>query len=205
MTGSRAVLAFALLVPGWLAAQEPSLEGRLDPATRAEVLAIVDSARADGIPTRPLLNKALEGAGRGAESERILWAVRGLAVRLETARDVLGYQSTEPELVAGAGALYAGVPPASLAELREAVPGASVALPLVVLADMVDRGVPTDTATTVLVSLARAGVDHAAYDALRLSVAQDIRAGAAPAAAAYTRARGLLLEAGRIPQQRPPP
>ena len=45
--------------------RDPRL-GRLDPDTRAGVSAVVDSARAVGLPTEPLIQRALEGATKGA-------------------------------------------------------------------------------------------------------------------------------------------
>ncbi len=198
------LLVAALGAPQAALAQERSLDERFDPRTRAAILAVVDSARADGLPVDPLINKALEGASRGAEPERIIWAVRGLARRLKVARDALGTQSTEAELVAGAAALYSGIAPEKLEQLRAADPGASVALPLVVLADIVERGVPQDTAVSVILTLAGARVADDDYTALRVSVAEDIQAGAPPGVAAQTRARGILLGV-RQDEPRPDP
>jgi len=181
---------------------DPRLEARLDGTTRAAVAAIVDSARAGGLPTEPLVQKALEGASRQAEPARIAQAVRSLAERLGRARDALGARSSEAELVAGAGALYLGVTPATLRRLRAEQRGGTVALPLVVLSDIMERGVPRDTAASVIIALAGARVPDGAYATLRESVARDIRAGAPPAAAASTRAQGILV--GREPAPPPP-
>jgi hypothetical protein len=186
---------------------DPRLEARLAPATRVVVDSIVNQARAAGLPTEPLVQKALEGASRQAEPARIAQAVRSLSERLARARSALGENSTEAELVAGASALYLGVPPATLQKLRAAQKGGTVSLPLVVLADIMERGVPRDTAASVIISLAGARVPDEAYATLRESVARDIRAGAPPAAAASTRAQGILVTAapppGAAPTRRP--
>ena len=202
--GLLALLAALAAAPRAAAAQDPRLAARLDAPTRAAVEAVVDSARAERLPAEPLVQKALEGASRGAQPEVIVRAVRGLAERLRAARAALGERSTEAELVAGAGAVYAGVPAAELARLRRAHPGASAAPPLVALADIVERGVPPETAVQVIRSLAAARVPASAYAALRQAVAQDIRAGASPAAAARTRMEGILLSAGRHEGRHPP-
>ena len=67
------------------AASDPRL-GRLDPGVRAAVVAIIDSARASGLPVEPLVDKALEGMSKGAPGPRIIVAVRGLAGKLGIAR-----------------------------------------------------------------------------------------------------------------------
>ena len=178
------------------------LESRLPPDARSPVRATIDSARVRGLPTEPLVQKALEGASRGADAARIIRAVSALAERLDVARNALGRESTETELVAAAGALNVGVPDVLLRDLRRSQPDRSVALPLVVLADIVQRGVPVDTASSVIISLSRARLPESEFHSLRQAVMQDIGSGANPAAAAATRARGILL---RVKVASPPP
>ena len=174
------------------------LEARLSPEARQPVRAVIDSARARGLPVEPLVQMALEGASRGADAPRIVRAVSSLAERLGAARDALGQASTETELVAAAGALRVGVPNGTLRDLRRTQPDRSVALPLVVLADIVQRGVPVDTAASVIMSLSQARMSDSHFEALRQDVMQDIGSGANPGAAASTRAKGILLRV-RIP------
>jgi hypothetical protein len=198
---SGALAALLLLAPALLPravqAQEwrdaRRLEQRLDPPTTAEVMRIADSAYAVGIPAGPLVDKALEGAARRAEGRRIVEAVRGLVRRMGDARDVLGARSSESDLVAAAGAIQQGVPAAELARLRYARRDGSLALPLVVLGDLIERGVPVSTAISVVLQVAGTGADDAAFAALRRDVEQDIAAGAPPAIAAATRARGAVF------------
>ena len=54
--------------------QEPRLAGRLPDGPRAQIDAILDSARAGGLPTEPLVDRALEGATKGAPAARIVAA-----------------------------------------------------------------------------------------------------------------------------------
>lgn len=175
-----------------LYAQQRSLDTRLDSTTAAIVTRLADSARAAGLPAEPLLDKALEGASKHADSNRIVEAVRGLAQRLGQASAVLGSTATESDLVAAAGALYQGVPAAEVARLRTLRAGQPVALPLVVLADLIQRGVPVPTAISVVRDMARRGVGDATFAVLRREVEHDIAAGAPPAIAALTRARGAI-------------
>jgi hypothetical protein len=186
-----------LLAPAVASAQAEKLSGRFTPIVESELRAIVDSARAAGLPTEPLVQRALEGASRGVDPARVVTAVRGLKSRLAIARRVLG-PSDDAELVAAASALYLGVSPDSLARLSRSR-GRSLATPLVVLSDMINQGVPKDTATRVIMALTAAGVNDEGYRALRQSVLLDIKSGVPPSAAASMRARGTLLE-----QRRPP-
>ena len=138
----RRILAIALLAAPVVARAQDRLAGRLPEPTRAQVAAIVDSARSAGLPTDPLVNRALEGAAKGAEGERIVAAVRSLAARIGEARAALGSSAGEAELVAGAAALRAGAAPGFLARLRREAPRTLLVVPLAVMADLVARGVP---------------------------------------------------------------
>lgn len=180
---------------------DPRLGQRLDARTLSAVSAIVDSARTAALPTEPLVNKALEGLAKKANGERIAVAVRGLAQRLGAARGALGSTARESELVSGAGALQAGVAASTLARLRSVRPAESVALPLVVLTDLIARGVPADTASSTIVALAGSGADDATFAELRRDVEQDITEGARPASAVTLRARGVLVS---VPVRRVP-
>src|SRR5687767_9452552 len=147
-------------------AQDPRLT-RLDSAAAAQVSLLADSARVEGLPTEPLIQKALEGRAKGAEPARIVEAVRLLRGQLARARTALGPSADAAELVAGAASLRVGASPSALAELRALRRGGSLVVPLGVLADMVAAGVPVDTAWRSVERLARAGSDDAAYVALR--------------------------------------
>ncbi len=192
-------IAAALLAAAPLAAQDARLEERLPPGALPGVTATVAEARGQGLPTEPLVQRALEGAARGVEAERIVAAVREQAAQLRVARDAIGGEAAEADLAAAAGALYAGVPPAELGRLREARGGRPLAAPLVTLADFIVRGVPRDVASSVVFSLVHAGVPDPTYAALRSSVARDILRGTPPAQAASSRARRALL-----PRRSPP-
>ena len=201
------VTLLAGAVPQVVLGQADKLAGRFPAAAEATLRAVIDSAQREGLPTNPLVERALEGASRGVDPTRVVTVVRALRGRLVVARRALGDSVSEAELVAAASALYLGVPPDSLTELRRQHQGRSVALPLIVLADMVQQGVPRDTATGIVMSLTRARIADEDYTTLRQAVLLDIRSGMPPAAAASARARGAMLARPRdnAPGQRPRP
>jgi hypothetical protein len=90
----RCLLAL-LLLPAVAAAQDSRLAERLDHATAASVQQVVDSARSEGLPTEPLVQKALEGSTLGASDERIVAAVEALRGQLGRAREALGGKASE--------------------------------------------------------------------------------------------------------------
>jgi hypothetical protein len=184
-------LAFALSAPA-LRAQDARLDARLDARTREAVVAIIDSARGEGIPSEPLVQKALEGASKHADGARILTAVRRLARELGDARSALGAGSSDAEVIAGASALHAGIAPAALSKMRASRTHGTLTVALAVLSDLVARGVPGDTATTVISALTVAGAQDAELLQFQQGVERDIAQGATPAAALGVRAQGAF-------------
>jgi hypothetical protein len=176
------IIAVALLGLGSrpAAAQDPRLTARLDTPTAGQVAALVDSAAAERLPTEPLVQKALEGATMGASSARIVRAVGMLRDNLRGARAALGDGASEPELVAGASSLRAGVPAASLRELRASRRDQPLAVPLAVLTDLIAGGVPMSTAEASVLALARDGARDADFLALRRRLETDRGAAVEP-------------------------
>lgn len=187
-----------------VAAQEPRFEGRLPDSARVEVDRMVRAAQAAGLPTEPLVDRALEGASKGATGDRIVTAVRRLADELRAARDALGVHSTDEEIVAGASALRAGATPADLARLRRSRSTRTLTIAAAVLADLVAVGVPVDSAVSAVLMLANGAAD-ADYVAFRRNVERDVSLGASPVAAlgvrldAAAEALDMGANAGRTP------
>ena len=192
------LLPLVILVasPATLIGQDPRLERRLEPETRARVALVIDSARGAGLPVEPLVDKALEGASKGAPADRIVAAVRQLATGLGTARAALG-SATVAELDAAASALRAGVRPATLTRLRAARGRQNLTVPLAVLSDLVARGVPADSAAVFVLQLA-AIADDEDFVAFQRNVDRDIALGAPPLAAAAVRVNVTATD--RFPQ-----
>ena len=173
-------------------AQDTRLSAKLDKPTLTAVNAIVDSARVAKLPTAPLVDKALEGAAKGSDGQKIVLAVHQLSVRMTSARRVLGTSSSPDEIKAAATALDAGVSERDLERVKSAGGKRPVTMPLAVLTDLVGRQVPIATATTLVVQLSRSGVKDPDLALFQRNVRADIDRGADPTVAATTRARGLV-------------
>ena len=185
----RMLLSILLSWPVPLGAQDARLQ-RLDPALAALVQAQLDSARAADLPTEPLVQKALEGRGKGAAADRIVGAVRALRLGLESARWTLGSGATAPEIIAASNALRAGASRANITDIRRGREG-PVQVPLDVLTDLIARGIPTAAAAAAVERLVRQGTEDREFLLLRQRVEQDIRAGAAPGLALERRLAGI--------------
>jgi hypothetical protein len=172
--------------------------GRLDPATRYAVEVILDSARVAGLPTGPIESKALEGISKRVDGRRILVAVRSTFRTLREARAALGLTASSDELVAGSGALRVGISAGELAELARSRQEKQLTVPLVVLADLITRGVPRDTASQTIFQLWQRGAADDDFLGLWRGVERDIVSGTAPGVALMNRAR-------EIPSRGPPP
>jgi len=154
-----------LRLPSAAAAQDPRLAARLDSVTRVQVEALVSSAHDQGLPTEPLVQKALEGASKGAPGPRIVTAVESTFADLRRAREALGQRASPDEIVAAAAAIRAGATPAMVAEIRRA--GHGVAVPLAVFTDLVAGGMGVDAAWRSVSELAHRGGDDQAFLDLR--------------------------------------
>ncbi len=167
----RVIGLLALLVlfrsPAAAAGQDPRLTARLDSATRAQVEATILTAQAERLPTEPLVQKALEGASKGAPGPRIVAAVSTVLADLRRAREALGRPAADDELVAAAAALRAGATPAMIGEMRQVAPRGAVAVPLAVFTDLVAGGMGADDAWRSVATLAREGGDDEAFLRLR--------------------------------------
>jgi hypothetical protein len=174
-------------------AQEPRLAGRVPDAARARIDAILDAARVRGLPVEPLVDRALEGATKGAPAAAIVAAVTRLRDELVVVRGAFGDAASTAELTAGTSALRAGATAEGLARLRKLRPGQPLIVAAAVMADLVAAGVPADTAVGAVLALAH-DADDADYIAFRRNVQRDIVLGASPAAALAVRIR-LATEA----------
>jgi hypothetical protein len=192
---ARALLILSLLAASVVSAgaQDPRMGGRLDAPTRAAIFAVVDSARAQGIPLEPLMEKVYEGMGKGADGPRIVAAVRSLALEMASAHRALGTVASTDEIKAAASAMHAGVPAVELGKMKkQGGLRRSLTLPFTVLADIVSRGVPVQTAANAIRSLVGAGARDTDISTFQRNVRVDIEQGAPPAAAVETRAKASV-------------
>jgi hypothetical protein len=157
------------------------------------ITAIIDSARVAKLPTKPLHDKALEGAAKGSDGPKIVVAVHQLSMRMGSAKRGLGSSASSEEIKLAADALELGVPVRDLVRLQSAAGKRGITMPLFVLTDLIAREVPIPTATDLVLQLARAGVKDGDLSLFQRNVRADIDRGADPTVAATTRARGLVL------------
>jgi hypothetical protein len=143
--------ATSFLATGGLTAQETArarAQRALSPDVFRDLTTLADEMATSGIPREPLYVKALEGTAKRVPPNRLLPAVRAYAGRIGEARRAFGGGATTPLLIAGADALQRGVSPDVLRSLPTDRPRSPMAV--MVLADLVESGVPTDRALAVL-------------------------------------------------------
>jgi hypothetical protein len=175
---------------------------RLDPPVRYALALLLDSARQAGWPTTPIESKVFEGLSKRVHSRRILAAAKVVFESLRDARVALGPSASPDEMSAGAGALRVGVSSVELANLARAKREKPLTVPLVVLADLVTRGVPRDTASQTIFQLWQRGAGDDDFYGLWRGVERDIVSGTAPGVALLARAREIP---SRAPPQGTPP
>ncbi|HEX6937879.1 MAG TPA: hypothetical protein VF158_00600 [Longimicrobiales bacterium] len=192
------------LVRGAVAAQVDASLARakalLPAAAARELERAVADARRRGLPTAPLVDKALEGVAKGVPADRILAVVHQLAEDLERARDLIAGDGavTPADVTAVADALRRGVPEAAIRSLRAAgAAGEPIALAAHTLADLLDRGVPVDVALDILGAWRSHGARADELRELPAAVERLIREGALPAQAGA--AVASAVRAGQAP------
>ena len=187
---AAAVLA-AAVHPLALVAQDPDPLSRLDPNTRFVVEVIIDSARVAGVPTRPLVLKALQGAAYHADNKHIIAAVVSVFHAELDVRVALGSALTESEWASAVSALQSGVPLEALAKFRGDRSGKPLTRALVVLTDLIQKGVPVPEASSAIMQLWQRGAGDGDFYGLWKNVEQDILSGQNPGTALQQRVREI--------------
>ena len=166
------LMTLVTLTATGLAGQESArarAQRTLPPRVFENLEALASELSASGIPDEPLFNKALEGMAKRVPSDRLLPAVRSYAGRLGDARRALGPHAGIPLLVAGADALQRGVSTEALRALPSDRPRSPVAL--LVLAELMESGVPQDRAVEIL----RQAMQNRTQDARMLDITARVR------------------------------
>ena len=191
-----ALILGALLFAVWgtpSAAQDaPGLTLIRDSATRDLVRSLLGRASALGLPTAPLMSKALEGVAKKASTKSIESAINALEKRMRRASALLAPDPTVDELAQGADALYVGVPDQTLRQMRALAPKRSIATELGFVTELVARKVPPKKASAWVLDLMARNVTGAQLTALNSAVQEDVAAGIAPAVALNLRGRGIM-------------
>ena len=154
---------------------------RFDSLTATSLRSIFDEAYDRGLPVRLLVNRALEGAARRVSGPRILRVVREFS-----------------DALAAATAIRAGIEPRTVAGLRTTRPAGTAVTALVVLTDLVGRGVPLPTAREAVTTLATQSRSDEALTGLQQTVAKNSQRGPGMALDALNRyVRGTV--SGTVP------
>ena len=189
-------------------AQTYDLPARFGNETRRELTRVIDSARAEGVPTSPLVAKSAEGVLKNADDARIVRAVRTLATELRTARTLMPADASPSILMAAASALHAGASRDALSRLaaaRSASRGETdLAVALVTLADLQASRIPADAAALAVEALLRRGVSEQEYAEFRTAVGRDVAAGRPPEAALTGRLGEITRRPVSPPSSSPP-
>jgi hypothetical protein len=193
----KLVLAAALLAASAGARANAQDYSRLtlirDDVTRGVVRTLLGGAFARGVPTDPLMAKALEGVAKKASTAAIRDAMNSLEKRLQRAQNDLGRDaSSVDEIWAGADALYIGVGDNTLKKMRSAAPKRSIALELGVLTELVAKNVPIAKASEMVLKLMAHGATGVQLTALSNDVQGDVAAGLRPDVALDLRGRGIM-------------
>jgi len=190
------LMLFLALAPGSLVAQESVRErarAALPEALFQEVDALATQARQAGIPSDPLFNKALEGVAKHVPADQLLPAVNRYALRLREAHGAFGQGAPGPLVVAGADALQRGVDVDALRRLGRGEGGGPGPSPMavLVLADLVEAGVPAERALGVLQEALRMRAREQEMLGIPAQVRRLMRQGQSPQEAAEQVRRAL--------------
>ena len=164
------VILLTILLAGVVSpaqAQEPRLAARLPEPLALRITRLADSARALGLPSEPLIQKALEGESKGADGVRIEAAVVGLFGNLARAREALGTRVGDEVILAGAQALRLGASVTQLHDLQGLRGHRPLAVPLGVFTDLLAAGVPMERAWQSVQDVARRGGEDRQFERLR--------------------------------------
>ncbi len=168
-------------VAGQVTQQEQGI-WRLDQPNRAQIEVLFDSATRLGLPAELLYSKTLEGISKGVSGRRIVEYMRKYFSAMVDARNTLGTYTID-EVSAATAALLDGVERQEIVRLRKSRGNKSIAVPLIVLGDLVKRGVPTGDASLAMVQLSQRGALDSDFQGLWVRINQDIVSGVPPAAA----------------------
>jgi hypothetical protein len=191
-----AVVALLATSTGSLMAQEAARDRAresLPVPVFESVDALATQVAQEGIPTEPLFNKALEGLAKRVPPDRLLPALTRYAGQLRQTREAFGEISTGPLVVAGADALQRGVEVDLLRMLGQREEGSTDPSPMavLVLADLVESGVPGERALGVLREAMRMRTGEQQMLGISARVRQLMRQGQSPQDAAEQVRRAL--------------
>lgn len=140
------------------------------------IVEVIREAGRDGLPTDPLVKKALEGSAKRAPSGQVVKAITSYAAELREARSLIGKSAGEEDLVQVAEALRRGIGGSTIRSLARSRSG-NLAMLLLVLGDLREEGVPAQAARSLVEDAASSGYRGQRLLSLSASVRGLIRKG----------------------------
>ena len=139
------------------------LEGRVPAATIPVIDSLVGVAAAEGLPTEPLIQKAIEGGAKHVSGDRIVKAVALNIEQLRQARALLvragdAPPATDAEVTAVASALKRGLAAPLVERIVAALPDQPRSSAFHALADLVAHRFNPDSAADLIVAAVGKGV-----------------------------------------------
>jgi len=153
-----------------------SVRSRLENRVPAAAIPIIDSlvqvAGREGLPTEPLVGKALEGGAKHVVPALIVRAVETRLDQLRDARALLvrggdAPPATPAEIATVSGALRRGLPPPVVERVVGALPSEPRESALHAIADLVAHRLDADSSATLVIAAIHAGlrdVSHAVLE-----------------------------------------
>jgi hypothetical protein len=198
------VLILALLAEP-LAAQaaRARLEGRIPDVAVPPVDSLVQVASGEGLPTEPLIQKALEGGAKHVTAPRIVAAVQVSLGQLRDARSLLARASTDtsvspPEITTVAWALRRGLPAPVVERVVAALPRPPRASAMHAVADLTGRGFDPDSAADLIITAIHLGLQRERLLDVSAAVAHELQRG-------HTRPEALAVVRRELPRVPGPP
>ncbi len=200
------LVALASILPASLAAQENAVEQlqKVRPAhlteqamerIRNQVMERIRAAEARELPVEAMANLALEGVAKGRSAEEVLGAVELLVADMGRAQQALqgsGRPSVPGDVEAATAAMRMGVDGRAVSELARTQPeGRSMAVPLLVLAGLTERGLPSDEALAAVRERLASGLEDAELLAEFSEVARGLARGIRPEQVGHALASGF--------------
>ncbi|HYK82748.1 MAG TPA: hypothetical protein VEU55_06345 [Gemmatimonadales bacterium] len=192
-----AVLLTCLVAP--LAAQsvQGRLEGRVPAAAIPSVDSLVQTAAQEGLPTEPLVQKALEGGAKHVAAPRVVAAVQSSLTQLRDAHDLLIRAHDEPpvtpsEVTTVVWALRSGLPAPVVERLVTALPRPPRAPAVHAVADLIAHRFDPDSAAELVIEAIRQGLRGERLHDVSVAVLQESQRG-------HTHAEALALVRAELP------
>lgn len=217
-----AVLLALLAAPLPAQSVRARLEGRVPAAAVPTVDSLVQTARREGLPTEPLVQKALEGGAKHAAAPRVVTAVLVSLSQLRDAHDLLVRAHDEPPVTPGevttvAWALRSGLPPRVVERLVTALPSPPRGSAVHAVADLISHHFDPDSSADLIIEAIGKGLHGERLHDVSVAALHEVQRGHTPAEAlAVVRqelpnvpatpkpTRAAVVRARRPPMQQPP-